>query len=177
MSATRLLILGVLRQIQPAHGYSIRQRLEEWHVDEWTNVAFGSIYFALNKMAQEGLIESVHSERAGTRTGRIPYTLTELGEREFHRLLQEEWSQRRPIVDSFMAALAFMPSLPVGEILTHLRERRATALADADTLEINSRSAHPRYVAELSLLWAARLRAEAEWAEAAIAKIERNELP
>jgi len=177
MSATRLLILGVLRLLQPAHGYSIRKRLEEWNADEWANVAFGSIYFALNKMAVEGLVVAVDSDRPESRTGRVPYKLTTLGEQEYHRLLKEEWSHRRPIVDPFLAGLAFMSSLSRSELLEYLRERRASALRDAETLEANSRFASPLHVAELSLLSAARLRAEADWAEATLAKLERGELP
>jgi len=177
MSATRLLILGVLRLLQPAHGYSIRKRLEEWNADEWANVAFGSIYFALNKMADEGLVVAVDTERPETRTGRIPYTLTERGEQEYHRLLEDEWTHRRPLVDPFLAGLAFMPSLSRTQILEYLRERRASALAEATTFERNSRLASPPHVAELSLLPAARLRAEADWAEATIAKLQRDELP
>ena len=177
MSPTRLLILGVLRLLQPAHGYSIRKRLEEWNADEWANVAFGSIYFALNKMAAEGLVAAVDSDRPESRTGRISYMLTERGEQEYHRLLEEEWANRRPIVDPFLAGLAFMPSLSRTEILEYLRKRRASALRDAETLEANSRFASPLHVAELSFLPAARLRAEADWAEATIAKLERGELP
>jgi len=56
MSATRLLILGALRFMQPAHGYSIRRELERWNAETWANIAYGSIYFALNKMEQDGLV-------------------------------------------------------------------------------------------------------------------------
>ncbi len=33
MSATRLLILGALRFMQPAYGYSIHRELESWHAE------------------------------------------------------------------------------------------------------------------------------------------------
>jgi DNA-binding PadR family transcriptional regulator len=179
MSTTRLLILGVLRIWQPAHGYSIRKRLESWHVDEWASVAFGSIYFALNKMADEGLVERLDEEQPERRPGRHTYKLTGRGEAEFQRLLREHWSKRKPIVDPFLAALAFMPSVPKDELLQLLSRRVALARRDAEALEAASRSAEvsPRYVGELALLTAAHARAEIEWCEAAIEKIQRGELP
>jgi DNA-binding PadR family transcriptional regulator len=179
MSTTRLLILGVLRQWQPTHGYSIRQRLESWHVDEWANVAFGSIYFALNKMADEGLVERIDEDEPQRRPGRNTYKLTDRGEAEFQRLLREHWSERKPIVDPFLAALAFMPNVPKDEMLQLLSRRVALARRDVEALEAASRSAEvsPRYVGELALLTAAHARAEIEWCEAAIEKIQRGELP
>jgi DNA-binding PadR family transcriptional regulator len=63
MSATRLLILGALRFMQPAHGYEIRRTLETWNADQWANIAYGSIYHALNKMAEEGFLKPVNTER------------------------------------------------------------------------------------------------------------------
>lgn len=177
MSSTRLLILGVLRLLQPAHGYSIRKQLEAWQADEWANVAFGSIYFALRKMEQEGLVEAMESETTEDRRRRVSYRLTDRGEQVFHRLLDEQWSAREPIVDPLLAGLAFMPSMPRSRILEYLHTRRDVALAEAAELERNSEQASPRHVAELLLLPASRLRAEAAWAEAAIAKVERGELP
>ena len=179
MSATRLLILGVLRQLQPAHGYSIRQRLESWQVDEWANVAYGSIYFALNKMAEEGLVEDVGTGSPDTHSTRVTYVVTERGEAEFQRLLRAHWLERRPIVEPFRAALAFMPALPAAEVLALLHRRVDLARSDAEALEAMSQTSEvqPRHVAELLLLAAAHARAEIDWAHAAIEKVERGELP
>src|SRR5918998_2731203 len=107
MSATRLLILGALRFMQPAHGYSVRQELESWQADEWANIAYGSIYFALNKMAEEGLLQEIEppaESRPGRRPPRISYVVTERGEEEFHRLLREYWWQRKPLIDPLQLA-------------------------------------------------------------------------
>ncbi len=179
MSATRLLILGVLRQLQPAHGYTIRQQLEAWQVDEWANVAYGSIYFALGKLAEEGMVESVGDGRPRARTTRVTYVVTERGEAEFQRLLRAHWLERRPIVEPFRAALAFMSSIPADEVVELLHRRVALARNDAEVLEAMSQSPEvsPRHVAELLLLAAAHARAEIDWGEAAIAKVERGELP
>jgi len=179
MSATRLLILGVLRLMQPAHGYSIRRKLESWQVDEWANVAFGSIYFALNKMAEEGLIEQLGTGTSSKPTARIPYIVTEHGEIEFQRLLRDQWRERAPIVEPFRAAIAFMPALEPEELISMLEERIVSAREDAETLEKLSHSpdVSPRHVGELLLLAAAHARAEIQWAESAIIKLQAGDLP
>lgn len=120
---TRLLILGVLRFKQPAHGYEVRRELESWGAEGWANIAYGSIYHALGKMSEEGLIKPVKTDQIGNRPARTTYTVTESGEAEFQRLLREYWWLPKPVVDPFQVALAFMNELPRDELLAALRSR------------------------------------------------------
>jgi len=60
VSAIRVLTLGVLNS-EPMHGYQVRQALETWHAEQWANIAYGSIYSALGKMAEEGLVEAARA--------------------------------------------------------------------------------------------------------------------
>jgi hypothetical protein len=89
MSATRLLVLGAVRIFQPIHGYDLRRELMSWHADEWANISFGSIYFALKKMTADGLLEEVDTGRSGGRPEKTRYRLTAAGETEFQSLLRE----------------------------------------------------------------------------------------
>ncbi len=143
MSATRLLILGALRFMQPAHGYSVRRELESWNADEWANIAYGSIYFALNKMAEEGLLREVTPEAApsGRRPARVTYVVTDLGEEEFQRLLREYWWNRKPLTDPLQLAAAFVDQLPAAEMRSVLTHR--LALAEAGVAEIDHFLASP----------------------------------
>src|SRR5262249_53456335 len=111
MSSTRLLILGVVRALQPVHGYDVRRELVSWHAERWANVAYGSIYHALTKMTAEGLLEEVATEQRGNRPARTSYRITAPGETEFHRLLHEAWWTFQPSIDPFFAAISFMPCL------------------------------------------------------------------
>ena len=90
MSAIRVLILGVL-STEPLHGYDVRRTLETWHAEQWAHVAYGSIYSALSKMADEGLVEVVGGEGGGRGAGRITYAVTDVGRQEFLRLLRDYW--------------------------------------------------------------------------------------
>ena len=184
MSATRLLILGALRWMQPAHGYSIRRELESWRAEEWANVAYGSIYFALNKMAGEGLIavSDTGQDQVGKRPARTTYVITGAGEIEFQRLLREYWWEYKPLIDPFMVAVSLMDQLPRDELIAALRHHAAQArLAIESLLATTSAPAEndykPRHVIEILRLGAARIEAEVRWAEEAIAKVERGDLP
>ena len=89
--STRLVILGLLRD-RPLYGYELKQIIEE-HMGDWTNIAFGSIYYALGKLDEEGLIEQVAVEQEGRRPSRSVYQITAAGQAEFLRLLREVWGE------------------------------------------------------------------------------------
>jgi len=119
--STRLVILGLLRE-QPLHGYEIKQIIEE-HMGDWTSIAFGSIYFALGKLSEEGLIEMVATEKEGNRPSRSIYQITEAGRAEFLRLLREVWSEPERQYFAIDVALAFMNALPAQEVKGYLQKR------------------------------------------------------
>jgi DNA-binding PadR family transcriptional regulator len=181
MSATRLLILGVLRFKQPIHGYDLRRELESWQAERWANIAYGSIYFALNKMAEEGLVEVIETGQAGKGPARTSYAITVPGEAEFQRLLREYWWELKTVIDPFQVALAFITELPRDELLAALRHRAAAARSKAEGLEMAIRSKSdsdtPRHVSENMRLAAYHVETDARWTEEAIAKVERGELP
>jgi DNA-binding PadR family transcriptional regulator len=181
MSATRLLILGVLRIRQPVHGYDVRRELESWQAERWANIAYGSIYFALNKMAEEGLVEAVDTAQAARGPARITYAVTPAGEAEFQRLLREYWGEIKTVFDPFQVALAFITELPRDELLAALRHRASAARSKLDELEsvIQSRTEAGalRHVTENVRLAADHVETDARWAEEAIEKVERGELP
>ena len=127
MSATRLLVLGAVRIFQPIHGYDLRRELMSWHADEWANISFGSIYFALKKMTGDRLLEEVETERSGGRPEKTLYRLTVEGEKEFQSLLREYFWRRKPLIDPFLVAMSQMPALPKPELIAALRHRANTA--------------------------------------------------
>ena len=66
--SVRLVILGML-QWGEMHGYELKQHIER-KMGDWTSIAFGSIYFALRKLSDEGLVERTEEERHGNRPSR-----------------------------------------------------------------------------------------------------------
>ena len=121
--STRLVILGVLRE-RPLHGYEIKHIIEE-HMGDWTNIAFGSIYFALRKLAEEEFVEQVAVEQEGRRPSRTIYQITEAGRAEFLRLLREVWRELERHYYVTDIGLAFIEALPIEEVKGYLGDRIA----------------------------------------------------
>jgi DNA-binding PadR family transcriptional regulator len=132
MSTTRLMILGLVHWMQPVHGYDVWRELESWKAEEWANIAPGSIYHALRKLAEEGLLEEVATEQVGARPARITYRITRLGEAEFEELLRRYWWEYRAPFDPFLAGFAFLPRLPRVEAVAALRNRARVLRAAAE---------------------------------------------
>jgi DNA-binding PadR family transcriptional regulator len=126
----RLVLLGLLRE-RPLYGYEIKQIIEE-QMSDWTSIAFGSIYFALDKLANEKFVEKVAVEQDNKRPSRSVYQITESGRAEFLRLLRENWKQVERQYFSIDVGLFFLESLPREEVKTYLKTRQKalqTALA------------------------------------------------
>ncbi|MCP3772662.1 PadR family transcriptional regulator [Paenibacillus sp. MZ04-78.2] len=182
MSSTRLLILGVLLKRQPIHGYDVRKELEIWHAGKWANIAYGSIYFALNKMASEGLAETASSEKIiENKKGpaRIAYLLTDKGRQEFERLLDKAIWEYKPGFDSFHIALMFMNHIPKDHLLRAFHHRINLLRAEVEgfkvTADFNLFPANsPHYLSENLRLFSARLEAELRWIEGMVGKLEQG---
>ncbi|MCF7943654.1 MAG: PadR family transcriptional regulator [Spirochaetia bacterium] len=118
----RMVILGLLRE-QLLHGYEIKHIIEE-HMGDWTSIAFGSIYFALGKLSEEGFVEVASVEQEGNRPSRSVYQITDSGREEFMRLLREGWQKVERQYYDFDVCLFFMRHLPQNEVKVYLQRRR-----------------------------------------------------
>ncbi len=126
MSATRLLVLGVVRMYGRAHGYQVRRELLTWSADKWANAAPGSIYHALKKMAKEKLLEEVDTGEDGPGPDRTAYQLTPDGETEFQVLLAKSLSEYDDSAQAgynLAAAVTFLTALPRARAIGLLRHR------------------------------------------------------
>ena len=120
----RLVLLGLLRE-RPLYGYEIKQLIEE-QMSDWTSIAFGSIYFALDKLEEEKFVEKVEVEQEGKRPSRSVYRITPAGRKEFHRLLRENWQQFDRSYFPIDICLFFLDSLPMDEVISYLQNRKET---------------------------------------------------
>jgi DNA-binding PadR family transcriptional regulator len=134
VTTTRLMILGLVKWLQPVHGYDVRRELLSWNVEDWASIAPGSIYHALRKLTEEGLLAEVATEQVGSRPARTTYRVTAKGDMEFEELLRRYWWQYAVPVDPFQAAFAFLPALPRRESSAALRNRARILRAAADGL-------------------------------------------
>lgn len=183
MSATRLLVLGVVRMLGDAHGYQVRRELLTWSADKWANVAPGSIYHALKKMASEGLLTEIEQEGESGGPDRVTYRLTEDGETEFQvtqaKMLASVGEGTQQDAHELAAALTFLTTLPRAKAISLLQHRVTSLEGQRKTvrnvLEHGGSWGHPAHVNEHYRLWNASIDAVIDWAEKLVARLEAGE--
>ncbi len=168
----RMVILGLLRD-RPLYGYEIKQIIEE-HMSDWTSIAFGSIYFALDKLAEEGFVEKIGVEQPGKRPSRSVYQISESGRQEFLRLLRESWLAVEQEFYAIDICLFFLESLPREEVVNYLQARKQKLDQVLDHIEKHREEqlANPQVPAMARAIFnhsLAHSRAEAAWLEEVLA--------
>jgi len=121
LTTIKLVILGLLYR-EPMHGYEIKSTIEK-NMGDWTDIKFGSIYFALSKLVEESAIEVVEEVKEGNRPAKTIYRITKKGKDEYMRLLRKIWGDEQKVYYPFDIAVYFMKSLPKNEVGFYLSER------------------------------------------------------
>jgi DNA-binding PadR family transcriptional regulator len=161
---------------RPLHGYELKHIIEE-HMGDWTSIAFGSIYFALDKLTKEGYLENVGIEQSGSRPSRKIYQITQSGRKEFMRLLRETWEQFDQQYFALDIGIFFMSALPREEAKTYLNKRIATLEGilehiDEHQTEQLQNPEVPRLAEAIFNHSLVHLRAELQWTRDLLEKIE-----
>src|ERR671930_578747 len=119
------LALAVLHMLaeRPMHPYEMRQLIRDHGIDYTIKVTHGSLYHAVERLAERGFIEAVETSRAGRRPERTVYAITEEGWDE--ALSQLRSMIARPVQEYTVlgAALSFAQMLPPEELAQLLRRR------------------------------------------------------
>lgn len=177
MSATRLLVLGVVRIHGRAHGYRVGRELMDWGAEEWANIKWGSLYHALRKLSEQGRLREFVAE--GEVTGRTSYEITEDGEEEFRRLMRKALGSTEDHA-LLCAGITLMTCRPRAEVLGLLRERlewlEKNAADVRESMDLSaSEWGKPPHVRELFRLWRYSLDSGADWTRQLIASLEAGE--
>lgn len=173
-----MMILGVVQWMQPVHGYDVRRELLSWSADKWANVQPGSVYHALRKLADEGLLQEVATEQVGARPARTTYEITSKGVAEFQALLRGQWWNVSGAPDPFLAAFALLPMMPAEEAVAALRNRAVQLEAGNKQLEASLGSewihSKPVWVGWMWELVMARAAAEIAWCNRVADRLTEN---
>src|SRR3984885_7955906 len=94
-----LMVLRTLLTMGPQHGYGIARRIEQTSADRLP-INYGTLYPALLKLEQEGLIESEWGVSENNRKAKF-YKLTRAGRRQLERETRD-WEQTTAIVARFL---------------------------------------------------------------------------
>ncbi|MES2093883.1 MAG: PadR family transcriptional regulator [Actinomycetota bacterium] len=106
MSSIRLFVLGSLADRGAMHGHGLRLLAEQEHIDEWTDFTVGAVYGVLKRLAAEGLIGVVRTEREGNYPERQVYDVTPAGTRTLDGLRRSGLEVFELHPDSFDLALS-----------------------------------------------------------------------
>jgi DNA-binding PadR family transcriptional regulator len=175
-----MVILGLLRD-RPLYGYELKQIIEE-HMGDWTSIAFGSIYFALDKLTDEKFVEKAAVEREGKRPSRCVYQITKAGRGEFLRLLRESWQAFEQQYFDLDVCLLFLSDLPAKEVIGYLRKRQIILKEILEHLKIHRAEQLklpdvPRHAAAIFDHSTLHTQAELTWVNGLLKKLEGGQFP
>jgi DNA-binding PadR family transcriptional regulator len=117
-----LTVLSLLRE-RPMHPYEMQRLIRQRHKDDFLDLKRGSLYHAIERLQNAGLIEPMDISREGRRPERTVYRLTYLGEREVVDWLGEMLAKPVREPSQYIAALSFLAHLPPDEVIDQLQTR------------------------------------------------------
>lgn len=90
-----LVVLSLLGE-RPMHGYELVKEYERQEVADWASVSRPHVYYALQKLADRGLISAVTMSSGPDPRGKAVYRLTAEGGRALSAALaSEDWARQR----------------------------------------------------------------------------------
>jgi len=111
------------------HGYAIRQAAQLDRTELWTDVKPGSLYNALKRMTDEGLVRVARTERDGNPPERTVFEITEAGRAELVKQRDAALTDVRLLPDPVDLAVQFTPDLSPAQLIAAFTARRR-AVAD-----------------------------------------------
>ncbi|MFE3291859.1 GyrI-like domain-containing protein [Rhodococcus sp. NPDC059234] len=169
LTDAELTLLGLLSE-QPRHGYDLDRVIEDRGMREWTSLGFSSIYYLLDKLARNGLIEPVPSTE--TRSRRVTYRLTGHGHTSVSAQTLDAIDSLDPIRARVLIGIANSPDLGSPAVTDRLRSRVARLGAQLDELREQRlrQSPLPDQADALFDYAEAMIRADIHWAEQVLAR-------
>ena len=174
MSSIRLFILDALARHGEMHGHQLRLLAEQEHVHLWTDISVGALYGAIKRLAGEGLLAEVRTEREGSYPERQVYGITEAGHASLVQLQQAALEHVAFKPDPFDLALCRPDPHRLDELTDAVAGRLRTLQAMLADIERTNQRARP-YLSlgetHAMLHREHRLRAEIEWHQGLVAAL------
>ena len=171
----RHFILGLLTR-QPMSGYDIKRFLQRlsWLVG---SPSFGSLYFALHALLENGLVTVEVIPRQDKPPRKI-YTITEIGQQELQKWLDRPAASGASL-RAFLMRLILASNLSPDGLIAHLEQRRDQVSVHQTALEETAASLEGAPDAQLLLLeyGMALAATELEWIDNAIDRLSTRSLP
>lgn len=180
LSPMAIAALGLLAE-RPMHPYEMYQLLLEREEDRVLKVRPGTLYHTVDRLARDGLVRPLHTEREGNRPERTTFEVTASGRHELSRRLVEMLAMPAREYPEFPLAVSEAHNLSSTQVIACL-QTRMQALRDEDDYVMGRLRAHaapevPRlYWLNIDYDRAIRA-AELAWLERIVGEIDSGALP
>lgn len=158
----RLHLLALLAK-EPAHGYELKQALEQTFGNAYPSPNIGQIYVTLSRLEKDGLVRAVDVEQSN-RPNKKVYYLTAKG-REVLTQWVDEPTEGPRVRDEFFMKLVLAPLTGIADRMALInRQRRHYLSLMADLNDLMSRTEPDDRVAALLIEGAMlHLQADLDW--------------
>ncbi|HEY1405315.1 MAG TPA: PadR family transcriptional regulator [Spirochaetota bacterium] len=116
-----IIILGLLMECN-LYGYEIKKKIME-RVDQYVDIKFGSIYYAIKKALENEWVKKVGTEKDGGNPERYIYQILPAGRKYYKKLLKQYFDQTMIHFDIDIV-LMFFDSLEKDQKEVFIEERR-----------------------------------------------------
>ena len=110
MATIDLIVLGMLKK-EPMGAYDIQKLVEYRNISKWVKISTPSIYKKALQLEEKGFIKGT-IVKEGKMPEKAIYSLTDAGNKEFERLMQEIAAKPIHIFLDFNAVIVNLDSLP-----------------------------------------------------------------
>ncbi|NQX46744.1 PadR family transcriptional regulator [Paenibacillus tritici] len=118
----KLLILGLLLE-RDMHPYEITLVMKERSMDQIIKLQMGSLYYAVDKLAEGGHIETVEVIRSPDRPDKTIYRITDKGKELMEQLILQQIKKSDPPYHPLYMALALSRYIDQEKVAKLLEER------------------------------------------------------
>ncbi|MGR0158970.1 PadR family transcriptional regulator [Paenarthrobacter nitroguajacolicus] len=166
---------------EPMHPYEMYQLLMARHEDRLVKVRPGTLYHAVGRLEENGLVEATGTEREGNRPERTTYRITSAGHEALDSRLQEMLSTPVNEYPVFPHAIAEAHHLPMAVVMELLEERVVALQADLDFLVhaetiVTAKGLDRKYWIDITYQQAMR-RTEIAWIRELLTELGNGRLP
>lgn len=113
MATIDLIVLGMVKK-EPLSAYDIQKLVEFRKISQWVKISTPSIYKKVIQLEEKGFIKG-NTIKEGKMPEKVIYSLTESGDQEFKRLMQEISKTPINIFLDFNAVIVNLNSLSIEE--------------------------------------------------------------
>lgn len=118
----KLVILGLLQE-RDMHPYEIMLVMRERSYDRMMKLQMGSLYYAIDKLAQEGQIDALETIQSSDRPDKTIYRINDKGKALFEQLIVQQIKKNEQVYHPLYMALALSRHIDPGKVEKLLAER------------------------------------------------------